>query len=73
MYLSAYLWWHQVRGFQSNDEDDETDDDYSTDDDSQSPIDDVDPFIFFVETIQGIAYSVFFRPFISDYFITKDT
>ncbi|XP_047333919.1 importin beta-like SAD2 [Impatiens glandulifera] len=35
------------------DEDDEdTDDDYSDDEEMQSPIDDVDPFIFFVESVK---------------------
>ncbi|XP_074569121.1 importin beta-like SAD2 [Curcuma longa] len=48
----------EAKGFQSNDEDDETDDDYSDDDDdAQSPIDEVDPFIFFVETVQAMQAS----------------
>lgn len=53
------IWWNQAKGFQSYDEDDETDDDYSDDDDAQSPIDEVDPFIFFVETVQGINIHFF--------------
>ncbi|CAD5166944.1 unnamed protein product [Musa acuminata subsp. malaccensis] len=48
----------EARGFQSNDEDYETDDDYSDyDDDSQSPIDEIDPFIFFVETVHALQAS----------------
>lgn len=43
----------QARGFQPADEDDDSDDDFSDDEELQSPIDEVDPFIFFVETIQG--------------------
>lgn len=42
-----------MRGFQENGENDESDDDYCDDEDLQSPIDEVDPFIFFVETVQG--------------------
>ena len=42
----------QARGFQPADSDDDSDDDFS-DDGLQSPIDEVDPFIFFVETVQG--------------------
>ncbi|XP_042430616.1 importin beta-like SAD2 isoform X1 [Zingiber officinale] len=48
---------NQAKGFQSTDEDDETDDDYSDNDDTQSPIDEVDPFIFFVETVQAMQAS----------------
>ena len=48
----------QARTFQpgESDDDDEDDDDEYTDDDEeevQSPIDDVDPFIFFMETMHG--------------------
>lgn len=42
----------QARGFQENDSDDDSDDDFE-DEEMQSPIDEIDPFIFFVETIQG--------------------
>ncbi|XP_020106837.1 importin beta-like SAD2 isoform X2 [Ananas comosus] len=47
----------EARGFQSNDDDDDTDDDYSDDEELQSPIDEVDPFIFFVETVQALQAS----------------
>ncbi|XP_072981039.1 importin beta-like SAD2 [Typha angustifolia] len=47
----------EARGFQSNDDDDESDDDYSDDEELQSPLDEVDPFIFFVETIQAVQAS----------------
>jgi hypothetical protein len=43
----------QARGFQPADEDDDSDDGFSDDEELQSPIDEVDPFIFFVETVQG--------------------
>ena len=43
----------QARGFQPADEDDDSDDDFSDDEELHSPIDEVDPFIFFVETVQG--------------------
>lgn len=62
---SAYLWQNQKRRVQSSDETD--DDDNSHDNDLQSPIDKVDPFSFFIETIQGKLVSFF--PFISSYFI----
>ncbi|KAF8689581.1 hypothetical protein HU200_041756 [Digitaria exilis] len=47
----------EARGFQPADEDDDSDDDFSDDEELQSPIDEVDPFIFFVETIQGLQSS----------------
>ncbi|CAO2045785.1 unnamed protein product [Urochloa humidicola] len=47
----------EARGFQPADEDDDSDDDFSDDDELQSPIDEVDPFIFFVETVQGLQAS----------------
>nr|CAD1836479.1 unnamed protein product [Ananas comosus var. bracteatus] len=40
-----------------NGENDESDDDYCDDEDLQSPIDEVDPFVFFVETVQVIQAS----------------
>jgi hypothetical protein len=45
----------QARGFQlhDDDDDDDSDDDYSDNEELQTPIDEVDPFIFFIETIQG--------------------
>ncbi|RWW09929.1 hypothetical protein GW17_00026555 [Ensete ventricosum] len=46
-----------ARGFQSNDEDDDSDDDYSDDEEFQSPIDEVDPFIFFIDTVQAVQAS----------------
>jgi importin-7 len=43
----------QARGFQPADSDDDSDDDFSDNEELTSPIDEVDPFIFFVETVQG--------------------
>lgn len=43
----------QARTFRSNDEDDDTDDDYSDDEEQKSPIDEVDPFVFFVDSAKG--------------------
>lgn len=48
----------QARSFRPADEDDEdSDDDYSDDEELQSPIDDVDPFIFFVDTVKVLQAS----------------
>ncbi|XP_059277351.1 importin beta-like SAD2 [Lycium ferocissimum] len=50
----------QAKAFRSHDEDDDddSDDDFSDDDEElQSPLDDVDPFIFFVETIKAMQAS----------------
>ncbi|CAD6250991.1 unnamed protein product [Miscanthus lutarioriparius] len=47
----------EARGFQPADEDDDSDDDFSDDEELHSPIDEVDPFIFFVETVQGLQAS----------------
>uniref|UniRef100_A0A0E0P7G2 Importin N-terminal domain-containing protein n=1 Tax=Oryza rufipogon TaxID=4529 RepID=A0A0E0P7G2_ORYRU len=49
----------EARGFQPHydDDDDDSDDDFSDDEELQSPIDEVDPFIFFVDTIQGMQAS----------------
>ncbi|KAJ7979108.1 importin beta-like SAD2 [Quillaja saponaria] len=48
----------QAKSFRFNDEDDDdSDDDYSDDEELQSPIDEVDPFIFFVDTIKGVQAS----------------
>ncbi|KAL6002876.1 hypothetical protein ACLOJK_023098 [Asimina triloba] len=44
----------QAKAFQPNDDDDDSDEDYSDDEDLQSPIDEVDPFIFFVDTVKAI-------------------
>ncbi|GAA0172569.1 transporter [Lithospermum erythrorhizon] len=38
-------------------EDDYSDDDFSDDEELQSPIDDVDPFIYFVDTVQVLKAS----------------
>ncbi|GJM85010.1 hypothetical protein PR202_ga00737 [Eleusine coracana subsp. coracana] len=47
----------EARDFQPADEDDDSDDDFSDDEELTSPIDEVDPFIFFVETVQGLQAS----------------
>ncbi|KAF7807445.1 importin beta-like SAD2 [Senna tora] len=48
----------QARSFRPNDEDDDdSDDDYSDDEELQSPIDEVDPFVFFVDTIKVLQSS----------------
>ncbi|KAI5653202.1 hypothetical protein M9H77_30389 [Catharanthus roseus] len=48
----------QAKAFRSTEEDDDdTDDDFSDDDELQSPIDDVDPFIYFVDTIKVLQAS----------------
>ncbi|WCJ41499.1 Importin beta-like SAD2 [Euphorbia peplus] len=48
----------QAKSFRPHDEDDEdSDDDYSDDEELQSPIDEVDPFIFFVDTIKVLQAS----------------
>ncbi|KAK9289014.1 hypothetical protein L1049_017485 [Liquidambar formosana] len=48
----------QARALRPNDEDDDdTDDDYSDDEELQSPIDEVDPFVFFVDTIKAMQAS----------------
>ncbi|KAI3459723.1 hypothetical protein Pfo_016386 [Paulownia fortunei] len=39
-------------------DDDDSDDDFSDDEELQSPIDDVDPFVFFVDTIKALQASV---------------
>lgn len=44
----------QAKAFRPNDsDDDDSDDDYSDDEELQSPIDEVDPFVFFVDTLTG--------------------
>ncbi|KAK3145078.1 hypothetical protein QOZ80_4AG0322730 [Eleusine coracana subsp. coracana] len=47
----------EVRGFHHEDSDDDSDDDFSDDEELQTPLDEVDPFIFFVETIQAMQAS----------------
>ncbi|OAY52150.1 importin beta-like SAD2 isoform X1 [Manihot esculenta] len=45
----------QAKAFRPHDEDDDdSDDDYSDDEELQSPIDEVDPFIFFVDTMKAV-------------------
>ncbi|KAF5182902.1 Importin beta-like sad2 [Thalictrum thalictroides] len=44
----------QAKAFRSIEDDDDTDDDYSDDEELQSPIDEVDPFIFFVDTMKAL-------------------
>lgn len=53
-----------MEGYQSVDEDDETDDDYSEDEYIESPIDEVDPFIYFVETVEGKHLLFLFSDFV---------
>lgn len=53
----------QAKAFRSHDEDedDDSDDDFSDDEEElQSPLDEVDPFIFFVETIKGMMLLILF-------------
>lgn len=57
-YSLPFLTWNlvnsQAKAFRPNDsDDDDSDDDYSDDEELQSPIDEVDPFIFFVDSIKG--------------------
>ncbi|KAL1323029.1 hypothetical protein HN51_068045 [Arachis hypogaea] len=48
----------QAKSFRPNDEDDDdSDDDYSDDEELQSPIDEVDPFVLFVDTVKAIQSS----------------
>ncbi|XP_023549155.1 importin beta-like SAD2 isoform X1 [Cucurbita pepo subsp. pepo] len=48
----------QAKSFRPDDEDDyDSDDDYSDDEEMQSPLDDVDPFIYFVDTIKAMQGS----------------
>ena len=60
----------QAKAFRSTEFDDEdSDDDFSDDEELQSPIDDVDPFIFFVDTIKGKLLLFFLFVDIFSYFI----
>lgn len=54
------VWCNQARGFQENDSDDDSDDDFDEDEEMQSPIDEIDPFILFVETVQGTLPTLFY-------------
>lgn len=48
----------QAKAFRQNDDDDDdSDDDYSDDEELQSPIDEVDPFVFFVDTVKVMQAS----------------
>ncbi|CAH1416756.1 unnamed protein product [Lactuca virosa] len=48
----------QAKAFRSTDDyDDDSDDDFSDDEDLQSPIDDVDPFVYFVDTMKVLQVS----------------
>lgn len=48
----------QAKSFRpADDDDDDSDDDYSDDEELQSPIDEVDPFIFFVDTMKVLQAS----------------
>lgn len=48
----------QAKSFRpADDDDDDSDDDYSDDEELQSPIDEVDPFIFFVDTMKVVQSS----------------
>ncbi|KAG7990889.1 hypothetical protein I3843_02G047400 [Carya illinoinensis] len=48
----------QAKAFRPYDEDDDdSDDDYSDDEELQSPIDEVDPFVFFVDTVKSLQVS----------------
>ncbi|KAF8016601.1 hypothetical protein BT93_H1964 [Corymbia citriodora subsp. variegata] len=48
----------QAKAFRPHDEDnDDSDDDYSDDEELQSPIDEVDPFIFFVDMVKAMQVS----------------
>ncbi|CAA7396144.1 unnamed protein product [Spirodela intermedia] len=49
----------QARAFQPDESDEDSDDEYTDDDEEEveSPIDSVDPFIFFVETVQVVQVS----------------
>ncbi|KAL7608990.1 importin beta-like SAD2 isoform X1 [Lactuca sativa] len=48
----------QARSFRpADDDDDDSDDDFSDDEDLQSPIDEVDPFVFFMDTAKALQAS----------------
>ncbi|KAA8527329.1 hypothetical protein F0562_034574 [Nyssa sinensis] len=48
----------QAKAFRSNvEDDDDSDDDFSDDEELQSPIDEVDPFVFFVDTVKVLQAS----------------
>lgn len=47
----------QAKAFRPDDSDEDSDDDYSDDEDLQSPIDEIDPFVFFVDTVKVLQAS----------------
>ncbi|GER26335.1 ARM repeat superfamily protein [Striga asiatica] len=48
----------RAKAFRSTEfDDDDSDDDFSDDEELQSPIDDIDPFIFFVDTVKALQAS----------------
>ncbi|KAK5804869.1 importin beta-like SAD2 [Gossypium arboreum] len=48
----------QAKAFRpTDDDDDDSDDDFSDDEELQSPIDEVDPFVFFVDTVKALQAS----------------
>ncbi|KAL4376405.1 hypothetical protein GQ457_02G042770 [Hibiscus cannabinus] len=50
----------QAKAFRANDDDDDdddSDDDFSDDEELQSPIDEIDPFVFFVDTVKVLQAS----------------
>lgn len=58
--ILLHFFFLQAKAFRADEEDDDDNTDvFSEDEDLQSPIDDIDPFIFFVDTIKGTLYSMF--------------
>lgn len=52
----------QANAFRPDDEDDDdSDDGFSDDEELQSPIDEVDPFVFFVDTVKGEIEQFFYQ------------
>ncbi|XP_058183845.1 importin beta-like SAD2 [Rhododendron vialii] len=47
----------QAKAFRPDDSDEDSDDDYSDDEDLQSPIDEIDPFVFFMDTVKVLQAS----------------
>lgn len=51
---NCHLVVRQAKSFRPSDEfDEDSDDDFSDDEELQSPIDEVDPFILFVDAVKG--------------------
>lgn len=58
--ILLHFFFLQAKAFRTNEEDDDDNTDvFSEDEDLQSPIDDFDPFFFFVDTIKGTSYSIY--------------